>query len=145
MFIGCKPIWWNPLQLSAVTNCSKKLHLKWSRVPGSVFENFALHMHENKSGFRWKLVFFLIISIVLFSVTFSLVLCFSVFLSRLLDSCYYYLVFMNPVSGYSKLNYLKNQVLLKSKIRLGQVWEKFVDQLETKIYQHKWCFWLKTT
>ena len=28
---------------------------------------------------------------------------------------------MNPVSGYSKLNYLKNQVLLKSKIRFGYV------------------------
>ena len=39
----------SPLQLSGVTNCCKELHLKYGRVPGSVFENFT--MHENQLSF----------------------------------------------------------------------------------------------
>ena len=42
-----------------------------------------------------------------------------VFLTSLLDGCYHYLVFINPVNGYSKLQLpVKKQVSLKSKIRL---------------------------
>ena len=45
-----------------------------------------------------------------------------VFLSSLLDGCYHYLVFMDPVSGYSNSKLTaKQQVLLKSKITFGCV------------------------
>ena len=50
------PLVVNPI----ITNACKKLHLKCDKVPRAVFANVA--MHENQSGFVWKLVFFLIIS-----------------------------------------------------------------------------------
>ena len=41
--VTCK---YSPLDVSpSVTNCSKELHLKYDKVPRSVFENFT--MHEN--------------------------------------------------------------------------------------------------
>ena len=43
-------------------------------------------------------------------------------LSSLLEGCYHYLVFMDPVNGYSKSKLLlKEQVSLKSKITFGYV------------------------
>ena len=41
-----------------ITNCCKELHLKYGRVPRSVFEPVA--MHKNQSSLVWKPEFFLI-------------------------------------------------------------------------------------
>ena len=84
-----------------ITSCCKEFHLKYSRVPRSVFENVAMVLCE-------KPVFFLIISkcchLYRKSLCFSLLL-FTVWSSisdQLLDVCYHYLVFMDPVNGCSK-------------------------------------------
>ena len=45
-----------------------------------------------------------------------------VLLCSLIDICYHYLVFMDPVNGYSKSQFfVKEQILLKSKISFGCV------------------------
>ena len=88
-----------------ITNFCKELHVVCVRVPRSIFENVAIH--EDLSCFVWKPVFFLIISkcchVYRESSCFSL-LFFTVwwFLISLLDGCYHYFVFMDPVNGYSK-------------------------------------------
>ena len=89
----------------AITNCCKELHVIWGRVPWSVFENVAIH--EELPGFKWKPLYFLIISkrcnLYQKSLCFSRLL-FTVwwFLISLSDSCYHYLLFMDPVNSYSK-------------------------------------------
>ena len=38
-----KPCGLSDEAFSSITNCCKELHLKYDRVPESVFENFAIH------------------------------------------------------------------------------------------------------
>ena len=53
--------YYRPLVVSrTITNCCKRFHLKYGRVPKSVIENAATH--GTWSGFVGKQVFFLIIS-----------------------------------------------------------------------------------
>ena len=92
-----------------ITNCCKEFHLKCGKAPRSVFENIAIH--ENYSSFMWKPVFFLYSkmfpSLSKVIVFFSYFLQYDeVFLISLLDICYHYLVFVDPVKGCSKSKYL---------------------------------------
>ena len=117
--LSCKPIRWTHLQLSIVTNCCKELHLKWGRVPGSIFENLKLGQFcEN-----W---FFSIIlkcgNIYQKSLCLSVIFqSDKVFLTSLLDSCYHWLVFVDPVSGYSK-----SKLLLKEHVSCDFCYPSFL-------------------
>ena len=89
----------------AITNCCKELHVIWGRVPWSVFENAAIH--EDLPGFKWKPLYFLIISkccnlyqkSLFFLVTFYSMIIFD---QPFRQCCYHYLLFMDPVNSYSK-------------------------------------------
>ena len=89
-----------------ITNSCKNLHLKCDRVPRSIFENIA--MQENWYGLVWKPVFFLLFqNVPTFIESHFVSLCYflpydEVYLISLLDVCYHYLVFMDPVNGCPK-------------------------------------------
>ena len=78
----------------AVTSCCKKFHFKLGRVPGSA-------SCENES------FFILIQNVATFIESHFVFLCYflqydEVFLINLLDGCYHYLVFADPINGCSK-------------------------------------------
>ena len=87
------------------------LHIRWSppkfgRISGSVFENFAtqkliwFHVKISIFSYCFKMWSLSLKNILFFSITFLPYD--EVLLSSLLGVCYHYLVFMDPVNGYSK-------------------------------------------
>ena len=92
----------------------RELHLKMAE--------FLIHHAWKLVRFCVKPVFFLIISKCATFIESSFVFLCYFLLSSLLEGCYHYLVFMDPVNCYSKLQLLlKEQVSLKSEITFGYV------------------------
>ena len=137
---------------SAITNCCKEFHLKCVRVPRSVFENVTIH--EDLSGFVSKPVFFLVISkcchLYRKSLCFSLLpftVWWSIFIS-LLDGCYHYLVFMDPLNGCSKsklLTYMSMNVRAEP-LYVHENQSTQILNLSSPVFPppygssaHKWC------
>ena len=116
--LSSKPIRWTPLQLSIVTSCYKELHLKCGRVPGSIFENLKLGQFRVKNGF--SLLFWNVATFISHCV-FVIFQSDKVFLTSLLDSCYHWLVFVDPVSGYSK-----SKLLLKEHVSCDLCYPSFL-------------------
>ena len=93
------PLVVNPI----ITNIYKEFYLKCGRVPRSVFQNVA--MHENIVRFWVKTSpFSYCFEMWSPSSKVTVLFCYffqydEVFLISLLDGCYHYLVFMDPVNG----------------------------------------------
>ena len=97
----------SPLQLSTANNCCKELLLKCDRVAGFILKTSPCA--KTSPLFLGKPVFVLIIleygELYYIKIHFFLSILFyrmMNFLSSLLDICYNYLVFMDPVIGFSK-------------------------------------------
>ena len=135
----------------AITNCCKEFHLKCGRVPRSVFEMSPYTKTcpvscENQSFFLlFQNVATFIVSHCVFPLPFTV--WWSIFIS-LLDGCYHYLVFMDPLNGCSKsklLAYMCTNVRAEPLYVHENQWTQILN-LSSPVFPppygssvHKWC------